>query len=109
LPMAPPTTQPPRIENSPLGERVPVPPMPTTMSPTVRGGASSVVPAGGTRRSVPATLSAPDFGPTQVQPMSNPAARNPLPVQTIGMSVSKRLIEPSPKRSSPVTLLAPEF
>ena len=110
LPQAPPVTQPLPNGTSPLGQRVPVPPMPTTMSPPSRGTTSAVVPAGGWTRSVPATLSAPDFGPLPVQPMSNSApARINIPVRNIGMTVSKRLIEPSPKRSAPVTLLAPEF
>ncbi len=102
LPIAPPATQPPPNIPAPLGQRVPVPPIPTTMAPS-RGSSSAVVPAGGWNRSVPATLSAPEFGSATIQPMSYSVpvrASNPIP---------KKLIEPSPRPRSPVTLLAPEF
>lgn len=103
LPLAPPATQSsPNNSAPPLGQRVPVPPIPTTMAPT-RGMNSAVVPAGGWNRSVPATLSAPEFGPATIQPMSYS-----VPVRA-GNTVPKKLIEPAPRQRSPVTLLAPEF
>ena len=103
LPSIPPATQ--RMPNNPapFGQPMPVPPLPTTMAPPSRGGPSAVVPAGGWNRSVPATLSAPDFGPLSVQPMSYSA-----PPRS-GNSIPKGLIQPAPRTSSPVTLLAPEF
>ena len=95
LPLAPPPLQSsPNNPAPPPGQRVPVPPIPTTMAPS-RGTNTAVVPAGGWNSSVPATLSAPEFGSARIQPMS--------------YSVPKKLIEPVPRPRSPVTLLAPEF
>lgn len=102
LPLAPPPTQSSPNNPAPLGQRVPIPPMPTTMAPS-RGANSAVVPAGGWNRSVPATLSAPEFGSATIQPMSYST-----PVRS-GNSVSKKLIEPTTRQRSLVTLLAPEF
>lgn len=103
MPQVPPATQ--RMPNNPapFGQPMPVPPLPTTMAPSSRGSTSAVTPAGGWNRSVPATLSAPEFGPLSVQPMSYSAPPR------WSNSVSKGLIQPSRRPAAPVTLLAPEF
>ena len=103
LPLAPPTTPSSPNYPAPNGQRVPVPPIPTTLAPPSRGTNSAVVPAGGWNRSVPATLSAPVFGPATIQPMSYSAPMR------FSNSVPKKLIEPAPRQRGPVTLLAPEF
>lgn len=103
VPAIPPAMQRVPSNPTPSGQPIPIPPMPTTMAPSPRGTTSAVVPAGGLNRSVPATLSTPDFGPLSIQPMSYSAPR------LSGNAVPKGLIQPSPRTSSPVTLLAPEF
>ena len=103
LPPIPSTTQPLPVNSAPIGQRLAVPPMPTTMAPNSRGSATAVVPAGGWNRSVPAKLSSPDFGPSAIQPM------NYSTPQRAGSSVPKRLGEQSPNSKGPVTLMRPEF
>lgn len=104
LPPVPPATQPIPRNPAPSGQQTPVPPMPTTMGPASRGAASGVVPAGIWNRSVPATLSAPDFGQSTIQPMGYSAP------QRSGSSVPKQLGgAQSPRNQGPVTLLVPEF
>lgn len=95
LESVPPAAQPIPAPPAPVGQRVPVPPMPTTKVAPSRGVTPAVVPTGGWNRSVPATLSAPDFGPSAIQPLSH--------------SAPQRKIETSPRNKGPVMLLPPEF
>ncbi|MFM9960244.1 MAG: hypothetical protein ACKV2Q_03350 [Planctomycetaceae bacterium] len=103
LESVPPAAQPIPNIPAPVDQRVPVPPMPTTRVAPSRGATPAVVPAGGSARSVPATLSPPDFGPSSIQPMNYSAPRRS------DSSVPKPLMETAPRRNGPVMLLPPEF
>lgn len=104
LPTAPPAAQPLPSNPAQDGQQTPLPPMPTTMVPNARRAPSAVIPAGGWSRSVPATLSAPEFGPLSIQPMSYSA-----PSRSSG-AVPKQLGGRQSFRSpGPVILLRPEF
>ena len=104
LPTAPPAAQP--LPSDPVqnGQQIPLPPMPTTMVPNSRRAPSTVVPAGGWNRSVPATLSAPEFGPLSIQPMSYST-----PSRSSGAAQPPLGRGQSPRNPGPVVLLRPEF